>query len=762
MDLALRCRHRAGVSLVPQRGRSVFDALCVLWRSFDARSFRACVGVLNISYVGDELLIAFLPSFLLLLLFVLLLLLRFARASHKHVFRLTWPWLLVAVCVLCLTSSVDVMRRCLTITLCFLFAAGLMLHFLPRNLSRPIARFSQRALKLSFLAFVASLVISLAVYLGNGETAITATRTTAELFQLNRFAALLAALVALLQILSLVGLGRILQSGRDDAPPWQRTVYRTLTWTLCIAPVFVVVHWMARENISHFATHRPPTFEVDDIQQWPAFIAMSEPGGALHFLADAPSKKEATSFEQERAFQSELDRLQGEDSWEQWERRPTASLGEMRRKASWVAGLLLPGENATAVYSRQWKVTDDARRAFLEHLGLRHRNGEAGRIHLEESEVTFRLVEMIKKQSTTRGDVAPSPGSETASSVLAVKPGAKQTADIAPSRALTEATVFLEKRATEMREGQHLMALWTRALPFLAAPWHDPAEPSSERSLPWRQPDVASLNRLLLEALLPEIIRERTMVSTPIVIQSDQDARWHWLAWWSGILGVTFLLVSFNHLAPFYWFYRHKLRAYFVRLSSGIDYPLHDTDCWKSGFAYPLLMGTLLLRHRIGSPPVALGRENPGKGDRPRPAKTSALTSGELNTEMRTHPFLFSPRYCGCPFSGYRQTNQYCDGMLHTMDAVAISGSAFTPQVLPNIPLRLMLTAFNLRLGQWMPNPQPNRQPRGLTGAFPWQLLWEAFRPVIGSTENWRLGFVADGGLHNNLARRNCCADAAG
>ncbi|MEO8351936.1 MAG: hypothetical protein ABI680_09405 [Chthoniobacteraceae bacterium] len=123
--------------------------------------------------------------------------------------------------------------------------------------------------------------------------------------------------------------------------------------------------------------------------------------------------------------------------------------------------------------------------------------------------------------------------------------------------------------------------------------------------------------------------------------------------------------------------------------------------------------------------------------------------------------FLFSPRYCGSPLTGYEKTEQWetADAHLDLGTAMAISGAAAAPQMgLGTIKrFSFWLALLNVRLGYWARKPGKKAL---LFGGAPG--LWFLLKEMLG-TMNEKSAWlnISDGGHIENLGvyellRRRC------
>lgn len=136
---------------------------------------------------------------------------------------------------------------------------------------------------------------------------------------------------------------------------------------------------------------------------------------------------------------------------------------------------------------------------------------------------------------------------------------------------------------------------------------------------------------------------------------------------------------------------------------------------------------------------------------------------GSKNPTMQgrlTDFFLFSPKYCGSPLTGYQPTLAWesSDPHLDLGTAMAISGAAAAPQMgLATIrSLSFWLALLNVRLGYWLQTPGMNRWLSGPPGL---RCLLQEMLGTMDETLPWLN--VSDGGHIENLGvyellRRRC------
>lgn len=572
--------------------------------------------------------------------------------------------------------------------------------------------------RVMFCLFLICLLISVAVFMGNGLTSVGHTDSLEEAFSLNHFATWLALTAGLLQLIPLLGMKRILHSGQEHAPIWQKIARATLSYTILILPFFAMVHFMARENISGFTNNRTPDVLISDILDQQAFLSMLEglpenvePKPVLHADARAPQTWDDYHREWKDVDQFTRD-VSGDTKQEQWDNRPIWSL-----QGTWHAArsVLVSIDAESDIRKYQWKV--DAARTHLKDGVLKP---------LNESLDNSNLAIALMKRAEFRSDSADDEHFED-DSVTTLSDNS-----------------FITGRWGEMAEGALLRDYWRRAV----APsqgsinmqfGEDGSVVASLES--WAEPDRRAFNRLLLEALYPAIIKTRVLASTPVVVAADQWSRLTWLGTWAACLYVL-LWFDWNQMQPLYQYYQRAILGNFIETA----FRNRDTS--------PLDRSRELRAPRI----CELGTTDRGMPYQLFLASTLTLRDDGGTAVFHTEPFVFSELYCGGGVYHYQSSKEYSDGKLSVLDAVTMSGAALSPLMTGDISLALLMSLFNLRLGRWL--PVPGKQAPSRVSA--WRVARECLnytRPSHISQQD--ICHVADGGFHEffgleELLRRRC------
>jgi hypothetical protein len=218
-----------------------------------------------------------------------------------------------------------------------------------------------------------------------------------------------------------------------------------------------------------------------------------------------------------------------------------------------------------------------------------------------------------------------------------------------------------------------------------------------------------------------------------------------------GLLAYLFLL-DINFTSP-HRYYRDKLaHAYLIQLRKGKEKDEEKDREKKTPDAFTSAVSLRLSQ---------LGTES-HRG--PYHLLNCALNvPGSNNPTMQgrlTDFFLFSPKYCGSPLTGYQPTVSWenSDPHLDLATAMAISGAAAAPQMgLATIKsFSFWLALLNVRLGYWSRKPGTNPWLSGPPGL---RCLLQEMRGTMDETLPWLN--VSDGGHIENLGvyellRRRC------
>lgn len=665
------------------------------------------------------------------------------------------------------------------------------------------------------VAAIATVFISIAVFLGNGVTQISGSvdRYDHQL-SLNSTAAWFAAAAGLLQLITFLGMDRLFRSETAEMSSWSRIAFNTIVTSVIVIPLFAIVHWMARENISGFATFRDPDLLATDIRDWNAFSGVIWKLPSVRNIVDK-ERFIFDDFDDEERFTSLLTRLKisdnsgggndgesgenrhsatlrkslwqtnlalskttediiGESDWEQREKRLMSLKGLLDRFQLIYLGDMLDdeagGPDRYADFLIAQNAADHARQKFSDVMNGRNRNGTYSMRGLGDPELTRELLQLLLVQIKSTETPERSP-QETPPR----QPVANQPADVAdePRQSSTfELTAadrlaidkWLSTRADDpndrlmMNEGGTFLKLWDR--------YTDIARQSSSSSgdgapgnpgeylQPLQDHEVRRLNRLLLEALYPAapyvMILPRRFESTWTVAGIDQTYRVWWLITWLGTLGVLTLIVSDFN----------RLSPTFRFYRDALERHFLRPD--PQSVDHPLLSNIETCRrgmpYHLFAGCLMMRRCGTSYSD----------TGGRRDyeqPEVERFPFSFSQYYCGVRYTGdqgdHCRTDDYVGGGLQLADAVTISGSAVSPYMTENPWLTWFMSAFNIRLGMWLANPgrSPARRkvnrddlPQLRIAATPANLFKEWHAGFWRTrADDWNLGFVADGGFRENL-----------
>jgi hypothetical protein len=161
----------------------------------------------------------------------------------------------------------------------------------------------------------------------------------------------------------------------------EKVVFHGVIGGATVSAAFLMVHLMARENISGYATHRDSKLLPEDIYDWNAFLALLDPrqGGPLASAVgvqldqrkqlELPGKIDELR-DLDFGLRNLREQIIGHDSWQQWESIPVIHLRDGTRRL-WSVHFDRQPNNAWH-YLRNWSYLRGRREAFSERL---HQSG---------------------------------------------------------------------------------------------------------------------------------------------------------------------------------------------------------------------------------------------------------------------------------------------------------------------------------------------------------------------------------------------------
>ena len=579
----------------------------LFWRSFDNPDFRFLLTKVLQFRFGDELLIAFYPAILVGIVYLALFV--FRQILHLR--------------------------------------AGRRIEGRHNVVDRWIGEVG--------LVFILSVVISIAVFMGNGKTSISQS-SASELF-LNQYAQGLLAIAVIAQIVVFFGRDRLFRSERAEAKRWQKGLQRITTVGVVGIVMVSMVHWMAREDISKFTRIRSSYLVLGDVMDW-------EKGHAVFSLGlNEPSDSDdLEAVDPNAVFER--------DHWyprDPWDRHLTNAL-------------LSDGSNLLSQRTTPLAPDAEPNPAEIKVLGGIHRfagiveayayvHGVPAFFDTAVSRQWDRYRQIRKNQSRTLSlwnDRLDDPWFTKELIALANGSGKPTDGDSVASFAPSD---FDKEDLETVRTALRDHAIRQRFQMLVER------QSASDRFA------LAATNRSLIDAIFPDMLQSTDIASTLVVPSFDQKSRWQWLLLWSVFLSFGVLMNRFGKSLPsVYGFYRRRIARFFhARPEEDSPQLLTEVCPTDHGLPHPLFLAT---RMRPDSTPDGYRVDH--------------------------EPFVFSPIYCGntgdqdkqWPTQHIRLGARAADVTLS--DAVTISGAAVTPLMSGNAFLTMILSFFGTGLGRWL------------------------------------------------------------
>jgi hypothetical protein len=252
---------------------------------------------------------------------------------------------------------------------------------------------------------------------------------------------------------------------------------------------------------------------------------------------------------------------------------------------------------------------------------------------------------------------------------------------------------------------------------------------------------VHDANRRAIQAYYgPQRIAKPTTVFSGITWKADQWHRFTWASVFTLIWLTVGYVVNPNFLS-LQEFYRERLQAMWLPATKQNDpYKLSALDNSAAAphqFPYLIINATAHI---------------------PRESANQLIGRAAVDQEPRQARFEFAPAYCGYATASTKQDDfdRYFAPtavferqlFLDLPGIMAISGSAVSPAMTDNFVLKTLMFVSNMRLGQWVEQPDKIRiRPKPL---YPRLLtcLWQA---LISENPHPPFLFLSDGGHYDNL-----------
>lgn len=641
-----------------------------------------------------------------------------------------------------------------------------------------------------------ALLLGMAVMIGNGDFFISEGHGwLPRKLDLRSLQTPIMIAIALL-FSPLLRVGTLLQSERVNASPWQRVALRIVLLGTTWGALFALVGWIGRENVSGYVTDRPPTLVPYDVWDYADLARLLEtndiPGAAggpislRHLVDDHPMPAVgdgataaagpevdaaigAVLERDARRARARLDLWPSRRQWTGWRvfggatlSRWLAAVGALVRRAGGMDAATLAGsaDRVLDLVESERGIIDAGRpliAALNGALGLslaaaddgRPAAGAAGTV---TGELCRLAAARVKDGIGDAADLVPTAADGAARDERradGIPPALAAGADDGVAAALRTLDAWDGTGLTAGADGHVYRQLGT----FRRLLERVMLTPVRYRFDVLSAADLALFNRMLLEIAYPEIVKERTMVSTSVVVAEDQRAR-RVILFWAALLGAVGLLVlDLNRVCAWFHFYRQRVADTFLR-KANVDgaMPLRLLQPTRHGHPYPLFVAGMFLPQA----PVYGGAAGSVGAD----PHCNNPTKLDHSVASNWYSFLFSPAFVGWLPTGpaprvrqlatYRPTAAYLRGGLGVDEAIVLSGAAVTPYMAENRSLRMLMHMFNARLEQWLPNPRLADQPQDRRFTMI-DLGREVFSQEPWGEDSWRYGVVADGGFREFL-----------
>ena len=617
----------------------------------------------------------------------------------------------------------------------FIFAVLWLLAWLASYLRHDTDAQGHRA-RILLAIMTGSLLVGYVVLTGNGDISLGVFNRGAGPASIEtRHWAPLVSLIAL-GLLPLISPKRLLKSGLNPSNVMEKIVFRIASTALLIGLPLIIIGFLARENISGYMTDPNRALHPAEIKDWAGLRHYYE---SYRPYATAISAKEEADIH--TVFSNIITRMQDKRAILEKQRNSPANANlfqlyaEKFQQIGSFLNWMVRGSNARG-YDDYWSMLSEERE-FKQQLCSKLNRYILSTTNLSE----FLLGELYQLSlSDSQKSSGPNGNSQIGS-----QGGGKHRPP----------TIDKKKLRNWLKDSKNMDSASLRKA-LIGYTYLSPAE-IENRS----ENEIRSFNWKLLVHLFPDVFRDRENTQRRVVIYKDQSWRLVIMLGAAGLFLLIGLPVDLNG-TTLHTYYRNQLAHAFIsdsdqkRRQGG----LADYDTAGQGMPYHLICATVsLFRKKIG-----IEKEHAGLCPVTREKTDDAGHPGSVDPRW-SDTFVFSYRICGSSLTGYRTTSDYDKAFnqirrsnhnyLTVADAIALSGAAICPSQRQGWFLAFLMVTFNLRLGQWLPNPQrdPHHYTRRqiltkkIAGASVLGLIWQLFRKA----EDRAHCFVSDGGHHENL-----------
>lgn len=535
------------------------------------------------------------------------------------------------------------------------------------------------------IIIVGAFLLGISVMIGSGDFAFSTTGLPS--LDLGSKQLQLPILITVILLFSpMLRFSSLLKSEKSNATVLQKVLLWLILTGTTWGALFATVGWMGMENISGFITHRPPTFELDDIKDYRELANLIEREGKSLFKWNDPNLKvlcEKVKAFSEKSIRSDNELHKEFADWRSWTEFSNGAL--YRWVQTFFALIMNAQEGRVHEYvENTWntKQTGSLLALFVE-ASIKDEAAvtpdKPTSTYPSEKLITDRIQGLKNDELLNDTDVTAinkwiendlSPAKLNAKNRLLdlnkrlMQTAARQIAVAAPEQTkidfgklgiqLEEASKPQNALPFDEEKSSRIIASWiadgSNMLVKDGKPYKDTSDFQRllEKAWPtrkeWRPENLTalelwSLNRMFLEVAYPRIFKERKMVSTAVVVAEDQKFRFLVLFWSTATFLVCAFLLDLNWVCAWFHFYRERVRETFLVHTDGAPSDngpqLKDLKPYEIGYPYPMFVAGMVL------PQAPAYARDAQTANHRNPSKLDGSFA------CNWYSFLFSPLYCG-------------------------------------------------------------------------------------------------------------------